>query len=114
MRRCERRAGSLLALTVLMGSLATSGLCFMERSTGTGDAHSCCRTGLTSAPPPCCMAALSDQVPAKAAVRFELTAPTMVAEITTVSTALEVRHAALLVPACPPSSSPPRYTVLRI
>jgi hypothetical protein len=114
MRGWERRASALLALIVLMGRLATGGLCFMERADPSGDEHSCCRSGVSAASPSCCMAAESREAPAKVAARFELSAPTLV-DLPAVAGAVEVAHVPWQgrVPAWP-SSSPPTRAVLRI
>lgn len=115
MRGWACRASALLALTVLMGSLATSSLCFMDRVTPSGDEHSCCRSGVSAAPPPCCMFSASHHTTAKLAARFELAAPTVAAELPALAIALEVRLVAWPVHGnALPSSSPPTRTVLRI
>jgi hypothetical protein len=115
MRRWERHASALLALTVLMGSLATSGLCFMERAAPSGDEHSCCRSGVSAASPPCCMMSASHEAPAKAAARFELAAPTMAAELSALAHTVEVGRVRWPVRVTAwPAGSPPTRAVLRI
>lgn len=112
----HRRPAAVLALAVLMTGLATRGLCSMDRATSGGDGHGCCRAGLTAAPPPCCMAAVSEPVPIMAAARFELTVPSVVAGLVAIEPASKVRLVARLSAAeggRPPHAPPPR-AVLRI
>jgi hypothetical protein len=114
MRGWERRASALLALIVLTGGLATSGLCFMERAVRSGDEHSCCRSGVSAASPSCCMTAESREAPAKVAARFEVSAPTLV-DLPAAARPVDVARVPWEVRATAwPPSSPPTRAVLRI
>src|SRR5437870_6920710 len=61
----RRRLGQALLLAAVLVGSGTRGLCFMPAAAaGSLGSHDCCKPGLTSAPPPCCMEGRMDEAPA--------------------------------------------------
>ena len=76
-----------MACLALLATLASPALCFMPRapSPDSGSEHDCCRTGLQSTPPACCMSSMgadaAARTPAKLVVEPSVASPTQFAPV---------------------------------
>lgn len=102
-----------LALASFLGTMATNGLCFMKAAEPAADAHGCCKQGLGTRPPSCCMSTMSELAAARVPASPCAPQPSIAARF--------VLEAPFSAPASPatavhpdPEHSPPRSSVLRI
>jgi hypothetical protein len=69
-----RRLLGTMACLALLATLVSPTLCFMPPAPspegGHGSEHDCCRSGLQSTPPACCMSTMAAHVPARVPARL--------------------------------------------
>ncbi|HEY8152268.1 MAG TPA: hypothetical protein VIK51_25410 [Vicinamibacteria bacterium] len=114
MMLARRRLWRVLVVAAALGGSGTRGLCFMPgTAAGPFAAHDCCKSGWTTAPPPCCMEGRTDRA---TAIRIDRQAVPAVSAVPAAFLRGEVSLRLNEPPSFAPSSfhSPPITLVLRV